>query len=111
MFKIIRCGEGYDPVIVVSPPEAGVTPNMPGVKYYRYASWGIGGRQSGVFSEIGCNEALGYFSGMADGIGFEAVPSDVFPSLEATFQYVMKKRNEWGRKRLKEMGINPDQDE
>ena len=107
MFRMIRCGSGFDPVIVVSPPEANT--DTPGAKFYRCASWEIGDHQPDVFNEISPDMALGYFSGIADGIGFEALPADIFPSLGVALQYVIKKRNEWGRKRLEELGINLDE--
>lgn len=109
MFRIIRCGTGFDPVIIVSPPDAG--PNTPDAKYYRCASWQIGDHQPGMFNEISRNMAISYFSGIADGIGFEVPPTDIFPTLEATLSFVTEKNNEWGRKRLRELGINPDKDE
>lgn len=108
MYKIIRCGIGFNPVIVVSPPDA--NPDTPNAKYYRYASWQIGNHQPEVFNEIDKKIAMGYFSGQADGIGFEKPPADIFPSLEIALQYVLEKRNEWGRKRLQEMGIHSEED-
>ena len=109
MFKIIRCGNGFDPVIMVSPPNAG--PDTPNAKYYRYASWQIGNHKPGLFNEISQDMAVSYFSGIADGVGFEIPPTDAFPSLETALQFVKEKRDEWGRKRLKELGINNDKDE
>lgn len=103
MFKIIRCGTGFDLVIMVSPPDAG--PDTPGARYYRYASWQIGNHQPEVSNKISRDRAMSYFSGIADGIGFEEPPSDIFPSLEVALQYVIRKRNEWGQKRLLELRI------
>ena len=92
MFRMIRCGSGFDPVIMVSSPDAGSY--TPGAKYYRRASWQIDGQQRGVFNEISRDEAIGYFSGIADGIGFETLPKDIFETLEAALQYIEKKQNE-----------------
>ncbi len=108
MFKMIRCGDGFDLVIMVSPPEAGF--DTPGAKYYRCASWQILDHQPDVFNEIDRDLASSYFSGIADGLGFEEPPADIFPSLEAALRYITEKRNELGRKRLEELGINPDED-
>ncbi len=101
MFKMIRCGSGFDPVIMVSPPEA--NPDTPDAKYYRCASWQIGNHQPGVFNEISRGTAISYFSGIADGIGFEKPPADTFPTLDAALQYITKK--------LEELGIDPNKDE
>lgn len=90
MFRMIRCGRGFDPVIVVSPADAG--PNTLGAKYYRWASWKIGGHQPGMFNEISRDEAMDYFSGMADGLGFEALPEALFPTLDDTLRYITKKQ-------------------
>lgn len=109
MFKIIRCGAGFDPVIMVSPPDAGL--DTLDAKFYRCASWQIGNHQPGVFNKVNRDLAISYFSGIADGIGFEVPPTDIFPTLEAALSFVTEKRNEWGRKRLQELGIDPDKNE
>lgn len=96
VYKMVRCGSGFDPVIMVSPPDAG--PNTLEAKYYRCASWQIGDHQPGVFNEISRNMAISYFSGIADGIGFEDPLTDTFPTLDAALQYVTEKKNEWDRK-------------
>jgi len=90
MFRMIRCGYTFNTVIMVSPPEAG--PDTPDAKFYRYAAWQIGDHKPGVFNEINYNTAITYFSGIADGIGFEPLPEDTFPSLEAALQYVNERR-------------------
>lgn len=106
MFRMIRCGTGFDPVIMVSPPDAG--PDTPGARYYRCASWQIGDHPPGVFKEISKNLALSYLSGIADGIGFEAPPSETFSTPDSALQFVVERRNELGKKRLQGIGINPD---
>lgn len=105
MFKIIRLGGGYDPVIVVSPPDAG--PDTPDAKFYRLASWQIGNHKPGVFNEIDGGVALSYFSGQADGMGLEVVPEEIFPSLEAIVDHVRPKREEWAKEFQKEHGVDP----
>ncbi|MBM4402288.1 MAG: hypothetical protein FJ044_03525, partial [Candidatus Cloacimonetes bacterium] len=97
-FRIIRLGTDFDPVIVVSPPDAG--PDTVDAKYYRLASWQIGDDQPGVFNEISGKEAMSYFSGLADGVGFEEPPAKIFQSLDAVLQFVTKRRNEWYAQRL-----------
>lgn len=109
MFKMIRCGNNFDPVIIVSPPEAG--PDTPDAKYYRCASWQIGDHQPGVFNEISRSRAMSYFGGIADGIGLESPPSDIFPSLEIALEYVTKKREELAEEQLEEPDISTDQDD
>lgn len=112
MYKIIRCGSGFDPVIVVSPPDAG--PDTPNAKYYRCASWQIGNHQPEIFNEISKDEAVGYFSGQADGMGFEVPPAENFPSLKSAQHYIREKRNEWSRnqlEQLKDLGIETIEDE
>lgn len=105
MYKMVRCGSGFGLVIMVSPPEAGL--DTPNAKYYCW-SWQIGAQQPGAFEEISRNT---YFSGIADGLGFEELPADIFPTLEAALQYITEKREELGRKQLEERGIYPDKDE
>src|SRR3989344_8446671 len=108
MFKIIRCGTGFDPVIMVSPPDAGH--DTPDAEYYRCASWQIDDHKPGVFNEISRDMAISYFSGIADGIGFEVPSAETFPTLETALSFVTEKGNEWARKRLQELGIDPDKD-
>ena len=92
MFKIIRLGTGFDPVIVVSPPMS-----SPGTdaKFYRLASWQIGTEKAGEFHEITQDCALGYFSGIADGIGYEIPPDKSFESLESVLTFITKERDAW----------------
>ena len=96
MYKIIRSGTGFALVILVSPPDA--TPEMPDAKYYRYASWQIGGDKPFVFNEIHQDCALGYFGGIADGIGFESPPEEIFPSLDSALDFVKEKNLAWDKK-------------
>ncbi|MBI3631868.1 MAG: hypothetical protein HY225_00250 [Candidatus Vogelbacteria bacterium] len=106
MYTIIRCGARYCCVILVTPANAG--PDTQDAKYYRFADWEIGDHKSGVFNEITRNTALGYFSGMADGLGFEDCPRDPFPTLDVALKFVTEKRDELMRKLFLEIGIDPD---
>ena len=101
MFKIIRCGAGFDPVIMVSPSDA--TPDTPDIKCYRCASWKIGDHEPDVFNEISKNSAISYFSGIADGIGYEKPPNNTFPSLEVALSFVLAKRDEYYKKHQQEL--------
>lgn len=92
MFRMIRCGTGFDPVIMVSPPDAG--PETADAKFYRYASWRIDNFEPGVFHEIRRDLAISYFSGVADGIGCELPFEGTFPTLESALEFINKKRNE-----------------
>lgn len=107
MYRIIRFGHGFDPAIIVSPHNA--SPNTPDVKYYRYEGWRNHNSAPGI-EEINKEAAICYFSGQADGIGFEMPPEEIFPSLEAAFQYITKKRKEWGRQELARRGIPSDEE-
>ena len=92
MYKIIRCGLGFDPVIVVTPAEAG--PDPPGAKFHRLASWPIGDHKPNVFNEISRETALGYFSGHADGMGFEEFPREPFSTLDELLAFALDKHRE-----------------
>lgn len=69
MFKTIRCGKGFGLVILVSPPDA--KPDTPGARFWRYADWQIGDHEPDRFNEIDSAIAESYFSGHADGLGWE----------------------------------------
>lgn len=86
MFKMIRCGANFCLVIMVSPAEA--EPEDLDAKFYRYATWQIDDHQPGIFNEISRSLALSYFSGNADGLGFEPRPAENFPTLEAAVEYI-----------------------
>ena len=86
MYKIIRCGSNYELVIVVTPADA--KPDTEGAKFYRLASWQIGKDQPRVFNEISHDCAMGYFSGQADGLGWQDYPNEPFESLEAILEYI-----------------------
>lgn len=90
-FKIIRCGSFCDLVIAVTPANAG--PDSKNARYYRFASWQIYDNQPETLNEIDRDLAITYFSGIADGIGFEFPPKRTFPSLEAVLKHIRKRRN------------------
>jgi len=94
-YKVIRAGTRYDPVIVVTPPDAG--PDTKGAKCYELSTFkdgnGISGWKVGEFNEISQREALVAFSGMADGWGFaDDIPTEPFLSLEDALTFVRTKR-------------------
>lgn len=104
-FKVIRCGTGFGLVIAVTPADA--TPDTEGAKFYRYASWDIGKHKAKVFNEISKLGAMGYFGGIADGIGFEKEhPAQVFTSLESLHRFVRSKHEEHMKKLLDECIAN-----
>jgi hypothetical protein len=90
MYNIIRLGSGYDPVIVVTPYGAG--PTTEGVKCFLKASWDTGYGVRDEWHEITPDQAEGYISGQADGMGFEAVPTNDFESLAAVDEWVESHR-------------------
>jgi len=92
MFAIIRCGKNYNLVVVVTPADAG--PDTEGAKFYRFATWKIGDHEPGVFNEISKNHAVGYFSGHADGLGWEALSRDGFESLDVILEHIKSHRRE-----------------
>lgn len=110
MYRIIRFGHGFDPAIIVSPHNA--SPNTPDVKYYRCKYWEYWQNHNFApgIEEISKEVAMRYFSGQADGMGFEMPPEEIFPSLEAVIQYITKKIDEWGKKELEKRGIHSDED-
>ncbi len=108
VYQMIRCGEGFELVIVVSPPDAG--PDTPDAKYYCWASWQIGDHQPRMFNEISEDKASSYFSHLADSLGFEDLPPGIFPTLDIAAQYVEGKRYEWAKKWLMGHPIDPEQE-
>jgi len=90
LYKIIRCGSGYDLVIVVSPSDA--SPESEEAKYFRFATWKVDGYKPHQFHMIEKDAALGYFSGHADGLGYENVPSITFTSLDEILKFIMEAR-------------------
>ncbi|MDO8471903.1 MAG: hypothetical protein Q7S64_01965 [bacterium] len=112
MYKMIRCGADFCLVIVVTPYDA--TPQTADAHFYRYADWIIEtGKESerGQLVEIDQHLALSYFSGIADGIGFEVPPDDDFPDLAAALAFINEKREavyQQARAELIAAGIDPD---
>ena len=90
MYKMIRCGSGFEVVILVSPPDADW--DTPDAKFYLW-QWRLGRLLDDFteFTEISKETALGYFSGMADGLGFESPPDDIFSTLDDALRYVKEK--------------------
>jgi hypothetical protein len=87
MHQIIRCGDRFGLVIAVTPPDA--DPQTPDATFYRFADWEINGKLPQVFHEISKEEAMGYFSGHADGLGWEDFSEEPFETLEKLQEYVI----------------------
>ena len=104
MFKMIRCGRFFDPVIMVTPSDA--QPNTSGAKYFRYASRRMGNNPPNVFCEIDAQTALSYFSGHADGMGFEIPLERTFNTLEEAVQFIQEQSEE--KARLVEENVTVD---
>lgn len=112
MYKMIRCGADFCLVIVVTPYDT--TPQTADARFYRYADWIIEtGKEGerGQFIEVDQRTALGYFGGIADGIGFEVPPDTDFPDLETALGFIREKREaayQQARAELIAAGIDPD---
>lgn len=92
-FKFIRVAFGYNVVIAVSPADS--TSKTEGSKFYRYdADEGFGevDAPKDLFTEIPKREALSYFSGHADGLGWEELPNNTFTSIQEMIDFVNEKR-------------------
>jgi hypothetical protein len=96
MFKMIRAGERYNPVILVTPPDAGPrTPNAQFFELSRYKDnhparsekWKVG-----EFNEIDAGEALMAFCGQADGWGFADCAQVHFPTIKDAETWVLAAR-------------------
>jgi len=94
-FQIIRLSEGFALAIAVSP--YGADFKTLGRRYFFYDAEGRGPKE---FVEVSEDRVTGYFSGHADGMGYEIPPDDVFAGLEAVFQWVAEKRGEWAKAEL-----------
>lgn len=99
--KIIRAGSSYGLVIAVSPENA--TLDFPNAKYFIFADWEIRKREPLKFHEINQEETLSYFSGQADGCGFEEIPNRIFQTIEELTQFVL---NIWDTSYLTELEAN-----
>lgn len=104
MYRIIRAAKYFETVIVVSPPDA--TPDTQNTKFYRYVSAPV---HDCPFSEIDKETAMRYFSGQADGMGFEMLPKEPFLSLDDVLWYINEKRSELYKKRLEERGLDSEE--
>lgn len=92
-FRIIRLGQGYSLAIVQTPPGTlEDTAHPEGVRWYRWADWKIGEHDAFTWVEINENGVMGYFSGHADGLGYELPPETLYPSLDAVANFLMEKR-------------------
>lgn len=101
MYGMIRCSEGFEVVILISPADA--KPDTPDAKYYIFDGWldSADDQRTGP-KEIGANDVIHYFSGLADWLGFEIPPEETFPTLEATARFIFERQSEWAKKRLAE---------
>jgi hypothetical protein len=109
---MIRCGKNFDPVIMVTPSDA--QPDTPEGKYFRYepTRW-VGGKPPNVFCEIDADTAMSYFSGHADGMGFEIPPERTFETLEEAVKFIQGQGEEnasVGEQLLALLGAVPEGD-
>lgn len=89
IYNLDRISGDFTTAILVSSE-----PGLPDAKgtYYRYR-FDIGG--TAIFEPITEGEAIGYSSGQADGMGFQAVPDESFDSLEAVQNWLVQARAEF----------------
>lgn len=85
-FQVIRCGNNCCLVIAVSPADA--TSETMDAKFYRYANWQINDHEPNVFNEISRADALNYFSGQTDGLGWYERPGYEFESLDTIVDWI-----------------------
>lgn len=78
-FRIIRAGEGYGLIVVVSPENAEI--DDPTARYWCWRDWTIGDLPKREFVEITQHAAQMYFSGQADGLGWGELPENAFETL------------------------------
>lgn len=97
MYKMIRCSGDYGVAILVSPHDA--LPEMLEVKFYRIDT----SRKIVKIDEISRNVAVGYFGGIADGLGWGELAVEPFETLEDARDYIVKQANEWARKKMAEL--------
>ena len=94
---------GYDLVIAISPHDAG--PDTTDATFYRLAAWQIGNNKAGIFHEIERDNALTYFSGIADGMGWSDIPEQIFNSLKDAQTYTQQAHKEFLEKFLQQYRI------
>lgn len=94
MYRIIRVGEGYCLVIVEDLSTQS--------KFYRYADWRIGEYEPYILNEIPSDQVPGYFSGHADGLGFEILPEHTFDSLDSVTKFIEGKVLNYHQERQKD---------
>lgn len=93
-YQIIRLGQGFGLAIVQTPPgRPGDAKAREKVKYYRWADWAIGEHPPFTWAEISEIGVIGYFSGQADGQGFEDPPATLFSSLDEVTEFLRAKRS------------------
>lgn len=96
MFKMIRAGAGYNPVILITPADAGY--KTPGAQYFELSPYKDGHRgraetwKVGAFNEINEFEAMTAFQGFADAWGFEELARPHFPTLDDALAWVIRRR-------------------
>ena len=91
-YRIIRASRSYNPVILVTPPDAAGS-KSPDVRYYEYNTWKESpGWDRDAFNEISRREAMLAFHGMADAWGYPELPDRVFVSLEEALGFVTEPR-------------------
>lgn len=90
MYRIIRVGYEYSLVIVTDQPED--SEHSKSDRYWRYATWRIHGHRPHIIHEITRKTALSYFSGMADGVGFESIPKQSFNDLGEVLAFINDKQ-------------------
>lgn len=107
-YRIVRCSGDFFSAVVIWSSDAELYD--PEAKFYSY-NWFWKGK--GRLREIDRERIFSYFSGISDGMGFGEIPqkTETFSALDEVREWLEKKANEAGRKRLIEQGIDPDSDD
>ncbi len=75
---------------MVTPADA--SPDTLDAKYLRFASWKINDEPPNQLNPIDTIQVPGYFSGQADGLGFETPPPFLFESEGDVLQFIIERR-------------------
>jgi hypothetical protein len=100
-YRIIRLSEDCGVVIIVSPANAEVW-----AEDNKYWLMNHNIKKFETFKEVNSDAALGYFGGIADGLGWGPIPDITFEEIKDAEKWVLESKTKFYEKRYKELYEN-----
>jgi hypothetical protein len=102
-YNIIRLSEDCGVAIIVSPEDA-----IAWHKDNKYWLMNHNNKEFETFKEVNSDTVLGYFSGIADGLGWHPIPNIAFEEIKDAEKWVLEHKRKFYEDRYKKLYDTPE---